>query len=102
MDIFGSNVAQIYLIDLGADIDKANDSGQTPLFIALINGYEDIAKYLIDHKADVNKSDSSGKTPLSIAKQKGFNELPNYKNYKHEDFLKELNEILGINMSIEN
>ena len=34
-------------------------------------------------------------------KQKGFNELPNYKNYKHEDFLKELNEILGINMSIE-
>jgi len=40
---------------MNADINKENKKGDTPLFLASLNGYENVAKYLIEHGPDINK-----------------------------------------------
>ena len=56
-----------YLINHGADVNKANHWGRTPLSIASENGHLSVAKCLFEHGADVNKADKDGKPPLHIA-----------------------------------
>ncbi|ORX65883.1 ankyrin, partial [Anaeromyces robustus] len=53
-----------YLIEHGADINKENEDGKTPLFWACESGNEDLVKYLIDLGADINKENEKGETPL--------------------------------------
>ena len=43
------------LIDVGAELDRADEYGNTPLFIAITSGNNEMAKLLIDAGADVNK-----------------------------------------------
>lgn len=43
------------------------DTGYTPLIIAVLNGYKDIADDLIFHSADVNKRDNKGNSALHMA-----------------------------------
>jgi ankyrin repeat protein len=50
-----------FLIEIGADVNAANDAGKTPLHCA---AYVDVARCLIAHKADVNARDNDGKAPL--------------------------------------
>jgi len=44
-----------YLVEHGADVNKENDYGVTPLFNACSGGYEAITKYLVEQGADINK-----------------------------------------------
>ena len=53
-----------YLVERGADINKENEYGETPLFEACENGKLVIVKYLIEHGADINKRNNTGETPL--------------------------------------
>jgi ankyrin repeat protein len=62
---------QTLLIEAGADINKADDDGVTPLYIAAELGQEAIVRALIEAGADVNKATDNGWTPLSIAAQEG-------------------------------
>lgn len=55
------------LINAGADVNKANIDGQTPLYIVSRDGHYDIAKLLIDAGADVHNADQDGTTPLCVA-----------------------------------
>jgi ankyrin repeat protein len=55
------------LINAGANVNKANDDGWTPLLKAIIHGNEYIVELLLETKADVNKADSNGMTPLCHA-----------------------------------
>ena len=55
------------LISLGADINAASDTGNTPLLYACKLMNVDVVKYLILHGADVKKADSDGETCLMIA-----------------------------------
>jgi len=61
-----------FLVEKGADINKKDGFGETPLFAAcnITNANENnekIVKYLIDHGADVNKEGMFKKTPLYVA-----------------------------------
>lgn len=56
------------LIDHGADINRLDSGGSTPLLCAVGPGYYHIVKMLIDKGADVNLADPSDHlTPLRIA-----------------------------------
>jgi hypothetical protein len=59
------------LIELGADVNEADDDGTTPLFIATKNGLEAMVRALIEAGSDVNKATHTGWTPLYIAAQTG-------------------------------
>ena len=45
------------LIEAGADVNKADDDGETPLYMAAWNGHEAVVKALIEAGADVNKAE---------------------------------------------
>ena len=52
------------LLVKGADVNKADKDGQTPLFFcSRINGYN-LARLLLAKGADVNKANNGGQTPL--------------------------------------
>jgi ankyrin repeat protein len=65
------------LLEAGADINKADNNGWTPLCIAAQNGNVEIVKLLLDSGANVNKATKDGLTALSLAA-----------NYGHETCVK--------------
>ena len=48
------------LIAKDANVNKANNSGETPLLVASNGGYADVVKALLDASADVNKATKRG------------------------------------------
>ena len=63
------------LIAAGADKDKDNDYGETPLTRAAMHGHVECAKALLAVKTDVNKADNDGLTPLICASFIGHVEI---------------------------
>ena len=73
------------LIENGADVNKADNEGMTPLMAAVKFGKEKgnktsidekkMIKYLIEHGADVNKADNEGKLPLDWANEYGRSDI---------------------------
>jgi len=55
------------IVDGGADKDRPNPDGMTPMMMALDNGYPAVAQYLLDHGASALTWDWWGRTPLYIA-----------------------------------
>ena len=47
-----------FMVEHGADVNKADEAGKTPLQCALNEEYIDIAQYLVEHGANVNDSAS--------------------------------------------
>ena len=60
-----------YLIKKGADLEKTNSDGQTPLHLAASLGRLKATKYLLRQGAEVNKEDSGRKTALHKAASNG-------------------------------
>ncbi len=58
-------------IQSGADVNRAQPDGTTPLIWAANRGEDDIAAALIAKKADVNAHNQFGATPLTEAARKG-------------------------------
>jgi uncharacterized protein len=52
------------LVEGGADINKVDPNGITPLLMATLNARWDVAKVLIEAGADVNRWDTWGRAPL--------------------------------------
>jgi len=52
------------LLSRGADVNKRDAQGYTPLTSAARQRYTDMIKLLLDHKADVNLANADGMTPL--------------------------------------
>ena len=60
--------AQVLIAWPKTDVNKLNPKGESPLMMAAIKGYPDLAQKLIDRGADVNKTDW---TPLHYAASAG-------------------------------
>lgn len=56
-----------FLLSKGADVNKRDPQGMTPLHIAAQNRQSHLMKLLIDAKADPNIADNDGMTPLLYA-----------------------------------
>lgn len=53
---------------IGADFNKADDYGRTPLHVAASADYSEMVRFLIDRGADVHvTSAAEGQTPLHYA-----------------------------------
>jgi len=65
-------------VELGANVNKVNNIGETPLFDACRNGYETIVKNLVTHLADINKENCNGKTPLFFSYGNGYEAIVKY------------------------
>ncbi|BFG33225.1 hypothetical protein CerSpe_194990 [Prunus speciosa] len=63
------------LIGAGADPNKTDYDGRSPLLVAASKGYEDIIRFLIDQGADAEISDKFGNTPLLEAIKNGHDEV---------------------------
>ena len=55
------------IISKGADVDKADENGDTPLMLAFHRNFEIVELLLSVKGIDVNKADKDGKTPLMQA-----------------------------------
>ncbi|PQQ15447.1 hypothetical protein Pyn_28840 [Prunus yedoensis var. nudiflora] len=63
------------LIGAGADPNKTDYDGRSPLLVAASKGYEDIIHFLIDQGADAEISDKFGNTPLLEAIKNGHDQV---------------------------
>ncbi|PWA51284.1 potassium channel, voltage-dependent, EAG/ELK/ERG, Ankyrin repeat-containing domain protein [Artemisia annua] len=63
------------LIRAGADPNKKNFDGRSPLHLAASKGHEDIALFLIQEGVEVNISDRYGNTPLLEAIKSGHDDI---------------------------
>lgn len=62
------NLAMVHsLVQAGAEINKKDHYGRTPLLDACVKGNTGIAKYLMNKGADIEAADDSGRTPLTEA-----------------------------------
>lgn len=58
--------------EYGADPNRPNDDGLTPLHITSLRGYSDLSSFLMDnYKTQITSRDKTGKTPLHLACSKG-------------------------------
>ena len=55
------------MLEQGADINEANDSGQTPMHGAAKLKSKELIQFLADNGAQVAVTDNAGETPLSLA-----------------------------------
>jgi ankyrin repeat protein len=55
------------MLAAGADKDRPNPDGMTPMIMALDNGHVDVARHLLDRGANPHTWDWWGRTPLYVA-----------------------------------
>ena len=48
------------LLDKGAEVDRVNKKGSTPLYIACQSGHVDVARLLLEKGAEVNQTNNGG------------------------------------------
>jgi len=59
------------LLEHGADADRRNDRGQTPLGGAAFKGHEEIVALLLARGADIDADNGGGMTPIMFASMFG-------------------------------
>lgn len=59
----------------GADVDAVDESGNTPLILAIKIGNPRMIKLILAHNPDVNKRNKDGQTAFMIADHNGLSEI---------------------------
>jgi hypothetical protein len=54
-------------VEMGVDVNAANNEGRTAIHMAAFTGADLVVQYLANHGADVNVRDKNGETPWSMA-----------------------------------
>jgi hypothetical protein len=66
------SVIRCMVEELGADVNRADGNGNTPVLVVSLNGHLSLVRYLVKTlDADVNKASDKGTTPLMIAVDNG-------------------------------
>jgi ankyrin repeat protein len=82
-------------VELGNDVNAANDDGETALHGVAFRGVNIVAKYLVEQGAKLDARDSRGWTPLAIANGLSYSDF--YKAQKHTaELLRQLMEARGL------
>eukprot|EP00961_Rhodomonas_salina_P192619 2599894-Rhodomonas_salina.1 len=68
----GSLEAVKWIVEKGADIQRAKNDGRTALIIAAEYGHEECVKYLVGVGADIYAEKDDGWTALMCAAAEGF------------------------------
>ncbi|MCP4624633.1 MAG: hypothetical protein GY850_14050 [bacterium] len=63
------------LVDDGADVNERDKLGETPLHVAAMSGYREIASLLLENGADLNAGDVRGLTPVHMAAWRGNRDM---------------------------
>ena len=63
---FGHVEVVRFLVERGADINKANNVGQTPLMIAVRHGHSEIVEILLKYGANLNARTDEGLTAFDL------------------------------------
>ncbi|KAM3589993.1 uncharacterized protein V6R79_001463 [Siganus canaliculatus] len=84
----------IYLLEHGADVNVATDSGMTPLHMSASKGFLDYTKLLVQAGAEVSAQDNMGLTALDLARVLCRREVARYlRDCKwHEDKTTEMHK----------
>jgi ankyrin repeat protein len=53
-------------VELGGDVNAANQTGDTALHSAAAKGYDTVVQFLADHGAQLNAKNKRGQTPLAV------------------------------------
>ena len=74
-----SNLERVQLlVEQGADKDKGNIDGHTPLRLSSLVGHLKVVQYLVEQGASLDKVDNYGVTPLSGAAYRGHVDVARY------------------------
>lgn len=73
--LIGHTSAVMSFLDLGADINSADNSGRTTLIEAVFGGHLDTVQELLERGANVNAQDADGWTALMEAASKGRTDI---------------------------
>jgi len=86
------------MLAAGADVDRPNPDGMTPMMMALDNGSPAVARYLLDRGANPHTWDWWGRTPLYVAvnMRGGLDGRPGPRSPESLDLIKALLEA-GVN-----
>ena len=60
----------------GADVNRYNNYGGTPLYISSRNGHQEAVKLLLSRGAKVNRANNGGNAPLTTASRAGAATVP--------------------------
>ena len=82
--------ATMFCLDLGLDVNAANDSGQTALFGAVYMGGTVIAPYLVEQGAEMDVVNLRGQTPWMVAAQGEYRSGSFYTHIETAEVLEEL------------
>lgn len=63
------------LLEAGADANRPNDKGGTPLMYAVLGGDPQIVRLLLDHDVNLNAKAENGWSAVMIAAAKGYVEV---------------------------
>lgn len=69
------SVVQTFLKRGGVDVNKRDESGNTPLIYACMKNARDVVKLLLDNGADVNLGNQQDHMPLHFAAETGNSEI---------------------------
>ena len=83
-------------LDLGADINAANDEGWTALHGAAYNGADTVVRLLAEKGATLDVKDALGRTPLSIAEGAKVKDTIFVVHQSTADLLRRLGARLGL------
>ena len=63
------------LIALGADVNKADQGGRTPLYAAALGQHDDVVQLLLNSAANTSALNADGESALAVAVQSGHGEI---------------------------